>query len=78
MFLDIPANFDDDELFFFFGMVDRRKVLKLISSRDQCQRFSPSQTFYIQRAGLEPTQKLSSDFAKRSCSALITTTSQRY
>ena len=29
--------------FFFFGMVDWRKVFHLISSRDHCQRFSPSQ-----------------------------------
>ena len=31
---------DDDEL--FCGMVDRRKAFSLISSRDHCQRSSPS------------------------------------
>ena len=45
----------------FSGMVD------LISSRDHCQRFSPSQISSTPRAGLEPAQNLSSDFVEWSC-----------
>ena len=48
---------DDDE---FCGMVDRRKAFRLISSRDHCQRSSPSQISDTQQAGFEPAQNLSS------------------
>ena len=41
----------------FCGMVNRRKAFSLISSRDHCQRSSPSDTL---RAGFEPAQNLSS------------------
>ena len=33
---------DDDDDEFFYGMIDQRKALSLISSRDHCQRSSPS------------------------------------
>ena len=44
----------------FCGMVDRRKALSLISSRDHCQRSSPSRISDTPRAGFEPAQNLSS------------------
>ena len=37
----------------FCGMVDWRKVFSLISSRDHCQRSSPSRIFDTPRAGFE-------------------------
>ena len=42
----------------FRGMVDRRKAFSLISSRDHCQRFSPSQISDTLRAGFEPSKNL--------------------
>ena len=45
----------------FCGMVDRRKAFGLISSRDHCQRSSPSQISDTPRAGFEPAQNLSSE-----------------
>ena len=48
----------------FCGMVDRRKAFSLISSRDHCQRSSPSRISVTPRAGLEPAQNLSSGFAE--------------
>ena len=53
---------DDDEL--FCGMVDRRKAFGLISSRDHCQRSSPSRIFDMPRAGFEPMHNLSSGFVE--------------
>ena len=44
----------------FRGMVDRGKAFSLISSRDHCQRTSPSRISDTSRAGFEPAQKLSS------------------
>ena len=52
---DDDNNDNDDEL--FCGMVDRQKVFSLISSPDQCQGSSPSNTA---RAGFKPVQDLSS------------------
>ena len=49
----------------FCGMVDRRKHLSLISSRDHCQKRSlPSQISDTPRAGCEPAQNLSSGFVE--------------
>ena len=53
---------DDDEL--FCGMVDRRKAISLISSRDYCQRSSPSRISDTPRAGFEPAQNISSGFVE--------------
>ena len=53
-------NFDD----FFCGMVDQRKAFSLISSRDHCQRSSPSQISDTLLAGFEPVQNLSSGFVE--------------
>ena len=58
-----PVN--DDELMMmscFCGMVDRRKALSLISSRDHCQRSSPSRISDTPQTGFEPAQNLSSGF----------------
>ena len=41
------------------GMVDRRKAFGLISSRDHCQRSSPSRISDTPRAGFEPEFRLS-------------------
>ena len=43
----------------FCGMVDRQKAFSLSSSRDHCQRSSPSQIFHTLQAGFEPAQNLS-------------------
>ena len=48
----------------FRGMFDRRKVFSLISSRDHCQRSSPSRISDTPRAGFEPAQNLSSDLVE--------------
>ena len=48
----------------FCGMVDRQKVLSLISSQDHCQRFSPSRISDTPRAGFEPAQNLSLDIVE--------------
>ena len=42
----------------YCGMVDRRKAFSLISSRDHCQRSSPSRISDTPRAGFEPAQNL--------------------
>ena len=57
----------------FCGMADRRKVLSFISSRDHCQRSSPSQISGTPRAGFEPAQNLSSGLVEWSCAVVITT-----
>ena len=61
----------------FCGMVDRRKVLSLISSLEHCQRFSPSRISDTSRAGFEPAQNLSLRFVEWSCALVITTTPRR-
>ena len=42
----------------FCGMVDRQKTFSLISSRDHCQRSSPSQFSDTLEAEFEPQQNL--------------------
>ena len=44
----------------FCDMVDQRKAFSLISSRDHCQRSSPSRISGMPRAVSEPAQSLSS------------------
>ena len=46
----------------FCGMVDRRKAFSLISSRDHCQRSSPSRISDTPEAGFEPAHIMSSGF----------------
>ena len=59
----------------FCGMVDRRKVLSLISRQDHCQRSSPSRFSDTPRAGFEPAQNLSLGLVESSCAVVITTSS---
>ena len=60
---------DDDEL--FCGMVDRQRAFSLISSRDHCQRSSPSRISDTPRAGFEPAQNLSTGLVEWSCATVI-------
>ena len=60
----------------FCSMVDRRKAFSLISSRDHCQRSSPSRISDTPPAGFEPAQNLSSGLIEWSCAIVITTTSR--
>ena len=62
----------------FCGMVDRRKAFSLISNRDHCHIFSPSEISDKPVAGYEPAQNLSSGFFDESCTVVITTTPRRY
>ena len=55
------------------GIVDRPKAFSLISSRDHCQRSSPSRISDTPRAGFEPAQNLSSGLVEWSCAVVITT-----
>ena len=48
----------------FCCMVDQRKAFSLISSRDHCQRSSPSRISDALREGFEPEQNLSSGFVE--------------
>ena len=59
-------------------MVDQRKAFSLISSRDHCQRSSPSWISDTPRAGFEPAQNLSSSLVERSCAVVITATPRRH
>ena len=61
-----------------FCMVDRRKAFSFISSRDHCQRSSPSRVSNMPRAGFEPVQNLSSGLAEWSCAVVITATPRRH
>ena len=56
----------------FCGMVDRRKVFRLISSWDLCQRSSLSRISDTLQAGFEHTQNLSSGLVEWSCAVVIT------
>ena len=56
---------DDDDDEFFSGMVDRRKLVSLISSLislfpTHCQRYWPLQILVTPLVGFEPTRNLSS------------------
>ena len=51
---------DDNEL--LCDIIDGLKALSLISSRDHCQRSSPSQVSDTLQAGFEPAQNLSPGF----------------
>ena len=62
----------------FCGMVDRRKAFSLISSRDHCQRSSPSRISDTPRAVSKPTQNVSSGLVEWSFAVVITTTPRRH
>ena len=55
-------------------MIDRRKSFSLISSRDHCQRSSPSRISDTLQAEFEHAQNLSSGFVESSCAVAMTTT----
>ena len=82
LFLNLDTFFfgiiDDDMMMMmmncFCDMVDRRKVFSLISSRDHCQRPSPSRISDTPQAGFELAQNLSSGLVKWSRAVVITTT----
>ena len=61
---------------YFFGMVNRRKTLGLISRRNHCQRSSPLQISDTPQAGFEPAQNLNLD--EWSYAVVITTTLRCY
>ena len=63
---------DDDELFLQDDWP--RKAFSLISSRDDCQRSSPSRSSNTPRAGFKPSQNLSSGLVEWSCAVVITAT----
>ena len=64
---------------YFRGMVDRRKVFSLISSRGDCQRSSPWRISNSPRAGFEPAQKLSSGLlVEWSCAVVPTFKPRRH
>ena len=54
-------------------MVDRQKAFNIVSSRDHCQRSSPSWIFDKPQAGFEPALNISLSFALWSCAVVITT-----
>ena len=58
----------------FYGMVDGRKALSLMSSWNHRQRFSPSQISETLRTGFETAQNLCSGFVEGSYAVKITTT----
>ena len=55
----------------FCGMVDWQKVFCLISSRDHCQRSSPSWISNMPQAGFEPVQNLSSGLVEWSFAVVL-------
>ena len=61
----------------FCGVIDRRKVYSLISSRDHCQRSSQSRISDTPRAGFEPAQSPSSGIDEWSCAVVIATAPRR-
>ena len=61
----------------FCGLVGRRKACSLISSRDHCQRPSPSRISDTPQARFEPVQNLSSGLTEWSCAVVITTSPRR-
>ena len=69
MMMDDDDDDDDDDMMMmmmmkncFCGIVNRRKTFSLISSRDHCQRSSPSRISDTPQSGFEPVQNLGSGF----------------
>ena len=58
----------------FCRMLDQRKALRLISSQDHCQRFSPSHISDTPHVGFKPARNLSSSFVEWSYPAVIAAT----
>ena len=62
----------------FCGIVDWRKVLSFIYSRDHCQRSSPSRISDKTRTGFKPAQNTSSGLVEWNCAVAITTTPRHH
>ena len=62
----------------FCGMVDRRKGFSLISSRNHCQRSSPSRICDTPRGGFGTAQNLSSGLVEWTRAVVITITPRRH
>ena len=63
----------------FCSVADRRKTfISLISSRNHCQRSSPSRISDTPRAGFQPAQNLSPNLVEWSCAVVTTTTPRRH
>ena len=77
VFLNRKKLFKDELMNYFCGMVDRRKAISLISSRNHCQRSSPSRISDMPRTVFEPAQNLSLGLVGWSCAVVITTTPRR-
>ena len=77
VFLNRKKLFKDELVNYFCGMVDRRKAISLTSSRNHCQRSSPSRISDMPRTGFEPAQSLSLGLVGWSCAVVITTTPRR-
>ena len=59
-------------------MVDLQKALRLISSWDHCQRFSPLQISNTPREGFEPAQNPNYEFFDGSCAEVLASTARRF
>ena len=60
------------------GMADRRKGFSLISSRDHCQRFSPSRISDTPWEGFNLAPNLRSSLVEWSCTVVLPTTPRRH
>ena len=69
VFLNRKKLFKDEMMNYFCG--------SLISSRNHCQRSSPSRISDMPRTGFEPAQNLSLGLVGWSCAVVITTTPRR-
>ena len=58
-------------------MIDRRKALSLVSSRNRYHKFSPLQISDALRVGFEAAQNLRSAFVEWDSAVMITNTPQR-
>ena len=70
--------FSHHELFCFCDMLDRRKVLSLISYLEWCQRSSPSQISCKPQKGFELAQNLGSGLFQWICAIVITIIPHRH
>ena len=71
--LNILWGYDELMLNCLCGMVDQWKALRLISSSDHCQRFSPSQTSDRPQARFKPALNLNSGIVEEICAVVMTT-----
>ena len=62
----------------FCGMVNHSRMFSLISSWNNCQKFSPLRISNVLQAVFEPAQNLSSDFVERSYTVVIIATPRHH